>query len=112
TPLVHCLLQAPMSRMDVITEAETQKLVRGSQLVSKYNQEMDRESAYELLQRKVLSAHDNNREELPSRPTGRTKAEPSTFETVMKSPVTNTIIREVTRGLLGVLGITTTRRRR
>lgn len=112
TPLVHCLLQAPMSRMDVISDAETQQLVRGSKLVSKYNAELDRESAYEMLQSKVLSTQESSSEEVTSRPKGRAKVEPTTFETVMKSPVTNTIIREVTRGLLGVLGISTTRRRR
>lgn len=112
TPLVHCLLQAPMSRMDVITEAETQQLIRKSQLIYKYNEEIDRESAYELLQKKVISAQETKPVQEPARPKGRPKAELSTFETVMKSPVTNTIIREVTRGLLGVLGFTATGKRR
>ncbi len=111
TPLVHCLLQAPKSRMDVISESETQQLLRKSQLSSKYNEEIDRESAFELLQKKVIAAQKYEPIE-ERKPVGRPRNEESTFETVMKSPVTNTIIREVTRGLLGVLGFSTTRRRR
>ena len=45
-------------------------------------------------------------------PKGRSRTEQSTFEKIIKSPVTNTIAREVTRGLLGVLGIKTTTRSR
>lgn len=108
TPLVHCLLCAPQSRMDIISPAEMDRVISNSRLVDKYNQTIDRESAFEMLQQKVIAHQDTTREE--STPKGRTtsKAEPTTFETIMKSPVTNTIIREVTRGLLGVLGLKTT----
>lgn len=112
TPLVHCLLQAPKSRMDIITEEETRQLLRKSQLIGKYNEEIDRESAYEILQRKAYSYPDQDFKPTSSRTERKERQEESTFETVMKSPVTNTIIREVTRGLLGVLGISGTRRRR
>ncbi len=112
TPLVHCLLQAPRSRMDVITEQEMQKLLRSSQLIPKYNEETDRESAFEMLQRKLTVEEPSDWEtSKPVRTSGRSKAEESTFETVMKSPVTNTIIREVARGLLGILLPTAKRRR-
>lgn len=112
TPLVHCLLQAPKSRMDIITEEETRQLLRKSQLIGKYNEEIDRESAYEILQRKAYSYPDQDFKPTSNRTERKERQEESTFETVMKSPVTNTIIREVTRGLLGVLGISGTRRRR
>ncbi len=113
TPLVHCLLQAPRSRMDVISEAEMQQILKKSQLLMKYNEAIDRESAFEMLQQKVsFQRHFEEPKNLDRRQPGRTRTEESTFETVMKSPVTNTIIREVTRGLLGVLGFQTTKRRR
>ncbi|MBK9292780.1 MAG: DUF853 family protein [Bacteroidetes bacterium] len=112
SPLVHCLMCAPQSRMDVLNPDEIQQLLRRSQLVSKYNTTIDRNSAFEMLQRKLEQSSD----QAPSGTSGRSgpgsqRREPSTFETVMKSPVTTTIIREVTRGLLGVLGIKTTTRR-
>jgi uncharacterized protein len=114
TPLAHCLLCAPQSRMDIITETEMEQLLKKSRLIHKYNDIIDRESAYEMLQKKVEIA-DQARElskEQDQKPTQRTKNAPGTFETVMKSPVTNTIIREITRGILGVLGITAASRSR
>jgi hypothetical protein len=60
----------------------------------------------------VQQAVAQKEESAPPKPAARAaKPEPSTFEQVMKSPVTNTIMREVTRGLLGILGLKTTRRR-
>jgi uncharacterized protein len=114
TPLAHCLLCAPQSRMDIITETEMEQLLKKSRLIHKYNDAIDRESAYEMLQKKVEIA-DQARElskEQDLKPVQRTKNTPGTFETVMKSPVTNTIIREITRGILGVLGITAASRSR
>jgi uncharacterized protein len=115
TPLAHCLLCAPQSRMDIITETEMEQLLKKSRLIHKYNDTIDRESAYEMLQKKVEIAADQARElskEQDQKPVQRTKNAPGTFETVMKSPVTNTIIRELTRGILGVLGITAASRSR
>ncbi|AVR44084.1 ATPase [Christiangramia fulva] len=53
TPLAATMLRAPMSRMDILTGLELEKLVENSDLVSKYNQQIDRESAYEILNRKI-----------------------------------------------------------
>ncbi len=112
SPLVHCLMCAPQSRMDVLTAAEIQQLLRRSSLVSKYNDTINRDSAFEMLQRKIQQAESQRLPDSPkSGSAGASRREPSTFETVMKSPVTTTILREVTRGLLGVLGIKATTRR-
>lgn len=53
TPLAATMLRAPMSRMDILTADEIAFLNRSSELVRKYGQAMDRESAYEILSRKV-----------------------------------------------------------
>lgn len=37
TPLAATLLRAPMSRMDVLTDAELKSVIKDSDLVSKYN---------------------------------------------------------------------------
>jgi uncharacterized protein len=53
TPLAATMLRTPVSRMDVLTPAEISLLNRSSSLVSKYSETIDRESAYEILGRKV-----------------------------------------------------------
>tara|TARA_B100000809_G_scaffold95141_1_gene93814 strand:+ start:26819 stop:28357 length:1539 start_codon:yes stop_codon:yes gene_type:complete len=53
TPLARTMLRAPMSRMDVLTDKELSSVIDNSKLIHKYNQELDRESAYELLNNKI-----------------------------------------------------------
>ena len=56
TPLASTMLRAPMSRMDILTDSELKSLVSQSKLANKYNNEIDRESAYEILNRKIEKA--------------------------------------------------------
>jgi len=56
SPLAATLMRAPMSRMDVLTKAELNALLDSSKLVLKYNEEIDRESAYEILNEKIKKA--------------------------------------------------------
>ncbi len=121
TPLAHTLLRAPQSRMDVLTDAEIDSIISKSKLVRKYNEVVDRESAYEILNEKLEEARSQEHQEEmqkqkeAARSSSR-RQEKSTFEKVVSSTTTrqigNTIARELTRGLLGVLGIKTTSRRR
>lgn len=118
TPLVHSLMAAPQSRMDVLSAEEINLLVKNSPLVKKYNEQMDRESAYEMLEAKIISAA-KQQEELPekSAKTSRNEKEPpSILESMLNNRTTktvvNTVFREVTRGLLGVLGLTGSSRKR
>ncbi|WP_299339432.1 helicase HerA-like domain-containing protein [uncultured Psychroserpens sp.] len=53
TPLAATMMRAPMSRMDILTEAELAALLAKSKLARKYNKEVDRESAYEMLNKKI-----------------------------------------------------------
>jgi uncharacterized protein len=121
TPLAATLLRAPQSRMDILSENEIDEIVRSSKLVSKYNETIDRESAYELLNRKLEVS--NKAEDFslpkydsPKQPRGRPKEEKSTFEKVLTSSTTrqigNTVVRELARGILGVLGLGGSTRRR
>ncbi|PKP53622.1 MAG: ATPase [Bacteroidetes bacterium HGW-Bacteroidetes-1] len=114
TPLVHCLLCAPHSRMDIISDDEMNHLFKKSKLMLKYNEPIDRESAFEILQKKMIEADQqkSSEENKAARSKTQSKPHPTTFEKVMKSPVTTTILREVTRGLLGVLGISASARSR
>jgi hypothetical protein len=110
--------------MDVLTDFEIGQILKASLLAKKYNTEIDRESAFEILQEKIAGMNRKNEEtqegdygtlrhqddyERPA-PTHRVREEESNFEKIMKSPVTRTIATEITRGLLGVLGLRSTRR--
>jgi hypothetical protein len=46
-------MRAPESRMDVLTENEIEEINNKSKLVRKYEEEIDRESAYEMLSKKL-----------------------------------------------------------
>lgn len=111
TPLVHTLLVPPASRMDVLTEAEISAVIGKSAIRSKYEKAIDRESAKEMLQRKLERAAEN----IPAeKPAGRERAEKrSTAEKVLDHSVTRQIGRTaasiLTRSLLGALGLGTTR---
>ncbi|GEQ87145.1 ATPase [Patiriisocius marinistellae] len=56
TPLAVTLLRAPMSRMDVLEDSELKSLIASSKMVKKYNDIVDRESAYEMLNKKIQIA--------------------------------------------------------
>lgn len=117
TPLAHTMLRAPQSRMDVLTKAEINAILNKSSIIDKYNEEIDAESAYEILNGKIEEAKEEEHQQKMKKQ--KTKArrgrkEKSTMEKVMSNTTTRqigrTIARELTRGLLGVLGIKSTRR--
>ena len=53
TPLAATMMRAPESRMDILTEIEIAEINSNSKLVKKYAEEIDRDSAYELLTKKI-----------------------------------------------------------
>jgi DNA helicase HerA-like ATPase len=121
TPLAATLLRAPQSRMDILADDEINEVVRNSKLVPKYSETIDRESAYEMLNRKLEVSTKAEEFSLPKysapkQPRGRPKVEKSTFEKVLTSTTTKqigrTLAREFTRGILGVLGLGGTSRKR
>jgi hypothetical protein len=108
TPLAHTLVRAPITRMDILESSEIDELVRKSDLVSKYNQVMDRESAFELLEKKMMEVQaEQEKTELPKPNISKTstKSEPSMIEELSKNTMVRqfgrTILRELTRGILG-----------
>ncbi|MCU0824116.1 MAG: DUF853 domain-containing protein [Leptospira sp.] len=114
TPLVWTLLSPPRSRMGILTEAELNSVIESSDLVKKYEKTLDRESAYELLTKQMESIADAAEEEEPkesAKKSRKEKEDPSLVETISKNPlareVGRTVAREVTRGLLGMLGVST-----
>ncbi len=122
SPLVHTLLRAPQSRMDVLTKGEIDDILAESKLVKKYNEVIDRESAYEILGEKIKIAQEEEQQEeirkqkekaaKASSRSSSSRKEKSTFEKAITSTTGKRVIREVTRGILGALGVKTTRSRR
>jgi DNA helicase HerA-like ATPase len=66
TPLTSKLLQAPKSRMDILTPIELSTLIESSLLTIKYNKLIDRNSAYEILTSKIKRIN-NAQKEIPQR---------------------------------------------
>ncbi len=100
TPLAATLLRAPMSRMDVLTNKELKSIIDKSDLVKKYSENIDRESAYEILNKKIEKA-EKVAEKERDRPSGRRTSR-------RKSTRQNPVIKVLTsatfiRGVLGVL---------
>jgi DNA helicase HerA-like ATPase len=121
TPLAAVRMKAPASRMNILNTSEIDQIISQSKLISKYNQIIDRESAYEILcdrlEHKATSKESKieSEEEKPARKPAAPKPEKSTLEKAMDSPIAKqvgrTVARELTRGLLGVLGISTSKKR-
>jgi len=102
TPLVHTMLLAPRSRMDILSDAEIDAIVGKSKLVSKYNQVIDSQSAYEILTQKLEDAANKSAEAATDK---KTKAEPGFFDNPIVKQVGRTAASVITRGLLGALGL-------
>lgn len=112
TPLAAVHLRAPMSRMGILTEEDIKQVVSKSTILNKYNEEIDRESAYEILTKKITLASEKGEtssQNNTSKQTATTKEQPNIIEQLSKNTmvrqVGRTVFREVTRGLLGVLGL-------
>ncbi|HVZ55906.1 MAG TPA: helicase HerA-like domain-containing protein [Chitinophagaceae bacterium] len=104
TPLVHTMLAPPRSRMDILSEAEIDALVARSRLVSKYNQVIDSQSAFEILTQKLQDASQKGQAEQPG-DTHPAKKEESFFDNPVVRQVERTAASVITRSLLGVLGL-------
>ena len=106
TPLVATMMRAPMSRMDILTDTEIKALLDKSVLKTKYNEVIDRESAYEILNAKI--ANEAPKEEAPKKTETKSTAAPKTSSAPKKSTAQNPIIKMLTsatfvRGVFGVL---------
>jgi len=114
TPLAATMLRAPMSRMDILTQQELDAINTGSKLVKKYSETVDRDSAYELLNKKIEKA---NKEEAKAkakeertkasrssssgrRSSSRKPAQSATSKAIIKVLTSATVIR----GVFGILG--------
>jgi uncharacterized protein len=105
TPLAHTMMRPPLSRIGVLTSNELTKIINSSEIKEKYEEIIDRKSAYEILNGKIEVA----KEEIEEEPTTEKEEEGGgMLEKVgdaINSPVGKIVVKEVTRGLLGMLGL-------
>jgi DNA helicase HerA-like ATPase len=117
TPVVATLMAPPASLMGPIPAADLQARVLASPLHEEYATAVDRESAREVLEARAQSS------EPPAKPGGAKSkpgaapaaGEPDVAKEIGKalgSPLAKAVGRELVRGLFGVLGVSTSTRRR
>lgn len=93
TPLARTLLRAPMSRMDILTDKELDELISNSKLVVKYNEVINRESAYDILNEKLENTTTTKSQKSSS------KSNKSAMDPLIKVVTSATFVR----GVFGIL---------
>lgn len=132
TPVAATLMAPPRSSMTPLPPDELSRRVQSSPIYSRYGQEVDRTSAREVLQARVAEAQalaDAQEREaerqaaearaareaarpLPRSAPRAARPAPSAAGEILKSPVARAATRELVRGVFGLLGLSTSRRRR
>ena len=109
TPLVHCMIRPPQSRMDILSDMEIDALVSKSKIAAKYNQVIDNVSAYEILTEKLEEASKKEEEQKQTEQKEEKKTTTKKEKTVFDDPtirsMTRTAGNTIIRSLLGVLGL-------
>lgn len=108
SPLAATMMRAPMSRMDILTKKELNRLLDSSQLILKYNDEVDRESAYELLNKKIKRAEELKAKEAEKEARDKERKSSSRRSTTRKSTRMNPVVKVLTsatfiRAVFGIL---------
>lgn len=104
TPLAATMMRAPQSRMDILNEDEINEINLKSKLVKKYEEEIDRESAYEMLTKKIDEAIEQAQVEEETQQEEKKKSnEPSTAEVIGKSVTKVVTSASFIRGVFGIL---------
>ena len=117
TPPFATRLIPPAARMGPLTETELAQQLSSSKQVREYATPIDRESARELLAKRLAAdaaveagsdAEDDARATQAAGRAGKgsaraPKPEPTAFEKVMNSPLTRTVAGVVARGIMGAL---------
>ena len=111
TPLSATMMRAPMSRMDVLNPDEISSINRSSELVRKYSQTIDRESAYEILGKKVEAIEREKADEAARREWEKGRGGERgrrTTTTRSRRPTVSPVVKVLTsatfiRGMMGIL---------
>ncbi|MDB2385495.1 DUF853 domain-containing protein [Polaribacter sp.] len=97
TPLARTMLRAPMSRMDILSEKELKQLITNSKIYYKYNENLDRESAYEMLHEKIDRINKAEAQALAKEKSDKEKEKLAIEEAKRKAKSSKTYTRRSTR---------------
>ena len=104
TPLAATMMRAPMSRMDILKDVEITEITSKSKLVKKYAAVIDRESAYEILNKKIEGANQQAEEQAATEEEEKQEnKEPSTAAVIGKSVMKVVTSASFIRGAFSVL---------
>jgi len=115
TPVQRILIRPPQSQIGPITDEQRQTLISRSLFQGKYEQDIDRESAYELLKQRAeeqlkqqeleQEKQDTEEKEKPKkRSSNRQSVAEAMFKSVARS-IGSQLGRQIIRGILGSLGL-------
>jgi DNA double-strand break repair helicase HerA and related ATPase len=100
----------PSSRMGPLTPGEMRERLSSSEQVRKYAEDIDRESAREMLQARFDEEEEKDRDRRDrdddddrGRGGRRGREQPGMISQILKSPVARSVATQVTRGLMGAL---------
>ena len=114
TPVARILVRPPESRIGPLTDAERAEHMKRSPLKGRYDQAVDRESAYELLNKRGEQAAAASAQQEAEAPARRGR-EPESMATAMAKSaaraIGSQIGRQIVRGVLGSLLGSGSRRR-
>jgi hypothetical protein len=106
--------------MDILADGEVTVIVGTSKIAGKYNQVIDSESAYEILNRKIETAQQREQEieqmQEQAKETNRAEKAAPKEKSILDNPIVRSAGRTaatmITRSLLGVLGLGGSSRRK
>jgi hypothetical protein len=104
TPLAVTMMRAPQSRMDILTPDELEDLIRSSRLADKYNEVVDRESAYEILSKKIEDITENKEDEAKELEREKERKQGSYSKSTRQNPIMKVVTSAgFIRGVFGIL---------
>ncbi|MFK5950451.1 MAG: DUF853 family protein [Methylococcales bacterium] len=108
TPVERILVKPPQSQMGPVTQGERDEIISRSPYKDRYDQDIDRESAYEILKKRVEQAEIEEQQlaKAKSHTRSRSGGRQSAGEAMLKSAarsIGSQIGRQIIRGIMGSL---------
>lgn len=105
SPLAATLLRAPASRMDILTDRELSDLIADSELNDKYNEDINRESAEDILQKKIELATEEEIKQKSIEERKKSERSNSNRSSSRQHPLVKVLTSaSFIRGVMGILG--------
>ncbi|MFC5283369.1 helicase HerA-like domain-containing protein [Pedobacter alpinus] len=106
TEVVATHLTPPRAVMGPMAHIDCEKLMQSSDGYKKYQEELDPESAFEILNKRIsekMDQKDDAEEMIAETKAASKRAEKSMFEQALNAPITRQIGREIVRGIFGMI---------